>query len=164
MHKNLEILYSAAEMADRRHLPIQFVLTISKKQGRAAKRLVQAIKKENFNLHIINVGKIPQSKISSFVNSVDALILPSLCESYGLSSLEAWFHEKPYLVSDIDFAHEVCRKAALYFDPADANSIISAIELLLVSDKQVDSCILAGKERLRDLSNAPETVRKILSI
>ena len=43
---------------------------------------------------------------------------------------------RPILTSDMDFAHQVCGDAALYFDPRDAHDICQAI-LRLKNDRQL---------------------------
>lgn len=163
-HKNIEILYDTARLAAQHNLSVQFVLTIQKKQGKQAKKLLQKMTQEDFGHRIINVGKIPRDRISQFVQSVDALILPSLCETYGLNSLEAWFHGKYYLLSDLDFAHEVCEHAALFFDPANPENILACVELLLKKDESLSGLLIRGKEKINSLPKPEEVVENILNL
>ena len=51
------------------------------------------------------------------------MILPTLLESFSATYIEAMFHGKTILTSDLDFARDVCGEAAFYFDPLNPQSI-----------------------------------------
>ena len=163
-HKNIDILYEAARLAAQRKLPVQFILTIQKKQGKSAVRLLRKIRLEDFDHRIVNTGKIARNKISQFVHSVDALILPSLCETFGLNSLEAWYHEKYYLISDRDFAHEVCENAALFFDPASPYDILKCVESILNKEEHLSILAANGKGKIGSLPGSHDVVEQILNL
>ena len=60
----------------------------------------------------------------------DALLFPSLDESYGLPLVEAMTIGLPILVANRPYAHSLCGDTAIYFDPADIASLDGAIGLL----------------------------------
>lgn len=161
-HKNLELLYKAAAMLRAENIPAQFILTFRKNEGRRARRLHTRIREDNFDQHIITVGRIPQHRISTFITSVDALILPSLCETYGINCLEAWYHNKPYLISDLDFAHEVCGNAAQYFSPYTTDSVVEVVKKAIAQNAEITSMVSAGQLRLKALSGAKQIIRQFL--
>ena len=161
-HKNLEILYRAAALCAEKQLPYQFILTIEYDQERGARRLIKTIEEENCGHHIINHGKVPRKRIVEFIRQVDAIILPSLLESYSLNYLEAWYLEKPIFISDRPFAREVCREAAGYFDPEDPASLITCIEKGFSDSKELNRRIRKGKEILQSLPSQEKAVRIFL--
>jgi glycosyltransferase involved in cell wall biosynthesis len=56
------------------------------------------------------------------------LVSASFDEGYGIPVAEAMALGVPAVISDIDIFHEVAGKGALYFNPADPKSFVSAIE------------------------------------
>jgi glycosyltransferase involved in cell wall biosynthesis len=59
--------------------------------------------------------------------------MPTLLESYGLTYVEALYCGRPILTSDREFARWMCRDLAIYFEPTDPRSVVSAIERLMTS-------------------------------
>lgn len=77
---------------------------------------------------ITNLGTLAAEEVAGAFQAASALFLPTLLESYGLIYLEAMTFGLPILTSDRDFAREMCRDQALYFDPRDPRSIVDAIQ------------------------------------
>jgi glycosyltransferase involved in cell wall biosynthesis len=59
--------------------------------------------------------------------SVDALLLPTLLESFSQTYIEAMHFGKPIFTSDRDFAHDVCGDVAFFFDPHDPGDIVRTL-------------------------------------
>lgn len=59
--------------------------------------------------------------------ATDALIFPSLDESFGLPLVEAMTLRLPILAADRPYARSLCGDAAIYFDPSSAASLNDAI-------------------------------------
>lgn len=60
-------------------------------------------------------------------HGTDALLFPSLDESYGLPLVEAMTIGVPILVADRPYARSLCGDTAIYFDPADSANLGRAI-------------------------------------
>jgi glycosyltransferase involved in cell wall biosynthesis len=58
----------------------------------------------------------------------DALLMPTLLESFSGTYVEAMYHKKTIFTSDFDFAKVVCRDVAFYFNPFDENDILIQLE------------------------------------
>ena len=80
---------------------------------------------------IQNIGPIPNQRLPEVYRSANALIFPTLLESYSRTYLEAMHFGLPILTSDRDFARHLCQDAALYFDPLDADSLAKAMARLM---------------------------------
>lgn len=161
-HKNLEILIDVAKLCKEQQLPYRFIITIDQTQGKKAKRLLRKIKDSVTHDRIINAGKVPRRNISDFVQSVDALILPSLIETFGLNCIEAWFHNKPLFISDKEFSREVCNCAAVFFNPKEAQSIIKALNTHFNNDTNKMDLNNEGKKRLAKLPQSGTVIAEIL--
>lgn len=122
-HKNLEVLLEVAELIKRQGTPFKIILTIEKEHGRGAAKLIREIERRDLQNQILNPGYIPHKKISQVLADVDGLLFPTLLESYGFPYIEAMKSGIPVFTSDRDFAVEVCREFAWYFNPLDPDDI-----------------------------------------
>ena len=72
--------------------------------------------------------------------------------------------ERPILTSDLPFATDTCRDAALYFDPVDPADIAEKI-IRLASDPALQAELVSnGTKRLNDFMDASARARTILNI
>jgi glycosyltransferase involved in cell wall biosynthesis len=127
-HKNLEILLSVALLIKKRNLPYRILLTIEKNQGMGAKKLLNNIKINDLEDILINIRPVPIDEVPNLYGQVDALLLPTLLESFSATYADAMQFKKPIFTSDRDFSRDVCEDSALYFDPLDENDILNTIQ------------------------------------
>jgi len=75
-------------------------------------------------------------------------VFPSLYEGFGIPILEAFACKCPIVCSNTSSLPEVAGDAAVYFDPMDNNSILTAISNVLNSNELRKELVLKGTERL----------------
>jgi glycosyltransferase involved in cell wall biosynthesis/SAM-dependent methyltransferase len=122
VHKNLEVLVDALRLLPRyTEEAAECLLTIAPEQHVGARRLLARVRREVASIE--NLGPIASDKLSEAYGRADALIFPSLLESFTRTYLEAMHFGLPILTSDRDFAHCLCQDAAIYFDPLDPASV-----------------------------------------
>lgn len=148
-HKNLGVLIDLAHKIKNSLLPYVIIVTIEAKNNKLAKDFLEIIKEKQLDSIIINLGRLDIEKISSLYNQSDALLMPTLLETYGLPYVEAMYHEKTIFTSDLDFARDVCGNAAFYFDPLDADSIL---ETITKAYENTDNRMLKIKEGKANIS------------
>lgn len=147
-HKNLEVLIDVAELIRERSIDLKIVLTIAASQGPGARRLIKAIADRNLGGIIVNVGPVPMPRAPSLYQQTDALLLPTLLESFSGTYVEAMFHGKPIFTSDYEFANDVCHDAAFYFDPLNAYDILRVVSQAIETPELIAFKIAAGRKRL----------------
>jgi len=81
-----------------------------------------------------------------------AFVFPSLYEGFGIPPLEAMSHDCPVVCSNTSSIPEVVGDAGEYFDPADIDSIRTALERVVTSDSHRESLIEKGRKRLKCFS------------
>lgn len=86
-------------------------------------------------------GHVPQAALSTLMKQCDALVLPSLCEGFGLPPLEALACGRAIAVSDVTSLPEVCGPLAEYFDPHRVESIAAALTRLAHRPPDTDETI-----------------------
>ena len=124
-HKNFSILSSLTKLINEENLPFKIILTLNEKEEN---KLFSRIKKRDRDV-LINVGRQTRDYMPSLYQQTDVLFLPTLLESYGLPYIEALKFQKPIITSDLDFAREICKDYALYFNPFEENSILSKMKI-----------------------------------
>lgn len=75
---------------------------------------------------VIRVGATDAQLMSLYMHA-KALVFPSLYEGFGLPVLEAFGAGCPVCLSDASCFPEIAEDAAVYFDPADPESICDAV-------------------------------------
>jgi glycosyltransferase involved in cell wall biosynthesis len=88
---------------------------------------------------LVFVGGVPLEETVRFYQAADALVYPSLNETFGLPILEAMACGCPVVTSDTSAMPEIAGNAAILADPRDPASIARAI-----------SEAIPGRERLRE--------------
>ena len=147
-HKNLEVLIDVAELIRSKSLDIKIILTIDSAQGKGARHLIESIVDRKLDEIIVNVGSVPMSLVPSLYRQTDALLLPTLLESFSGTYVEAMFHGIPIFTSEFDFAFDVCQDAAFYFDPLNPHDILKVIVHAIDNRELIVEKIAAGRSRL----------------
>ena len=127
-HKNIDILLDAAQrLPNFTDKSAKCVITVAPEQHPGARRLLERLDRGEAAGKIENIGPVPSEMLPEVYHRADALIFPTLLESFSRTYLEAMYFGLPILTSDRDFARNLCRNAAIYFDPLDADSVARAM-------------------------------------
>ncbi len=157
-HKNLEIFVPVARRLRDRGIAVRIVITIAADQHPNAARMLAEIAAENLGDIIHNVGPVDMAHVPSLYAQSDALILPTLLESFSGTYVEAMYHRRPVLTSKLPFAEIVCGECALYFDPMDADDIVDKIDALVSTSGLADRLTAAGDTQLAAMPSWPAVV------
>ncbi|MDR0605592.1 MAG: glycosyltransferase [Bacteroidales bacterium] len=158
LNKNLEsipkVLY---ELAKRGINQVNFVLTIKHD-------IYNKIIPEKWRHRVYNVGHVPVIECPSLYNECDIVYLPTLLEIFSASYPEAMAMGKPILTSDLSFARNICKDAALYFDPFNISDITDNIERIIFDKDLYQACVDRGRERLKMFPTSEQRVERYLEI
>jgi glycosyltransferase involved in cell wall biosynthesis len=126
-HKNLERIVSMFDRFRAELKGICCTMAVSAEQGIGARRLVERIEELGLGDSIRCVGRIEEQDIPERFRDADALFLPTLLESFSGTYLEAMAYGVPIITSDLDFAREICGRAAVFADPFDIEALKNAV-------------------------------------
>ena len=90
--------------------------------------------------------------LSTCYKNATAFIYPSLYEGFGIPPLEAMAHNCPVVCSNTSSIPEVVNNAGEYFDPFNIESMITAIEKVVMSENHKKQLIIKGQARLKYFS------------
>lgn len=133
-HKNFERLIESLTLLDE-SIREKLALVLTLPEEHFDFYLKELIDKNNLGENVINFGVLNKNELSYLYKSLDFFISPSLLESFGLPLIEAMHFEIPVLVSDLEYAHNVCEDAAIYFNPFTQEDIADKIKLVLSKPK-----------------------------
>ena len=103
------------------------------------------------------MGDVPK-----LYNSVDAIIMPSLLESFSGTHIEALYYGKTIFTSDLDFARSACKNAAYYFNPHSHEDILKTIVQGIKNKKMSKQKILYGKKILKNFFTWRQIAKKMI--
>ncbi len=155
-HKNLKILKEVIPILRKKDVRVKFFITIPEK----------TFQKEynDFKDYIINLKPVPVINGPAIYHQCDALFLPTLLECFSASYPEAMIMKKPILTSDLGFARDICKDAAIYFNPLDAKDVVSKIILLINNKNIYNELVALGLNRVKDFPTAKERAKKYIEI
>jgi glycosyltransferase involved in cell wall biosynthesis len=164
-HKNLEIFLELAKRIKAQNLDFKLITTLDPEQHKGASEFLADIKGLDLENIILNVGAVKMENVPSLYKQCDALLMPTLLESFSGTYVEAMFHKIPILTSKYDFARDVCQNAAIYFDPHDADEILTKMKNLSDSVQVRERLVLEGSDvlsRMPDWNEAFNMYNKII--
>lgn len=150
-HKNHELLVDAVVRHPDALAGVTLYTTIAADQHPGARALLRRIERECDPELLVNLGPIPNSAMAEHYQHCDGVLMPTLLESFGLPFVEAIAMRRPVLAADIDFAHEACGDAALYFDPWSTDALVEAIARFRDTPALRERLIAAGRARMFDI-------------
>ncbi|MEL6718476.1 MAG: glycosyltransferase [Bacteroidota bacterium] len=147
-HKNIESLINVASLIKTQGLPYKIIITLSEDQHPNVKLINEKIIQNGLDDIILNVGRVPIELVPNFYESVDALILPTLLESFSGTYVDAMQFGKPIFTSDKDFAKEVCGELAYYFNPLSPREILKTIVTAYGDENELEERVKRGRQRV----------------
>ncbi len=112
---------------------------------RAAESLVERIEQSAFR-NVVLTGYIDEAQRNWLYANSLAYVFPSLSEGFGLPALEAMAFGAPVAAARATSLPEVCRDAAVYFDPYDVDDMVAQLGEIVSSE--------ALRRRLRERSRS----------
>lgn len=104
---------------------------------------------EKDNPKIIFTGYLSDSELFYYYKNATAFIYPSLYEGFGIPNLEAMMNNCPVITSAIPPHLEVCKDAALYFDPENPSDIADKISIVIENESVRERLVAAGRKRVK---------------
>lgn len=150
-HKNLGRLIQAIRQCSSL-LPADWGFVLVGDKKKLLRKHQQEISKVNQERDLIYLTDwMDDACLVNYYRYARALILPSLCEGFGIPVLEAYYYHLPLLLSNQSSLPEVASDAAMFFNPYDVNDMVRTI-MELVENPCRESLITREIERLSSFS------------
>jgi glycosyltransferase involved in cell wall biosynthesis len=119
----------------------QLLLTLEKSDPPNARyatliqEIARATRGNGVDKNLVWLGILTPDEVNYALVNCDLLVFPSLAESFGLGLVEAMAAGCPIVASDLPYARDVAREAAVYFDPTNPDDI-SQVVISTLSDSE----------------------------
>lgn len=111
---------------------------------------------------IVNLQPLRVEEVAWVLNACDALIFPSLNETFSSAPLEAMALGKPVIAADIPSTRATTAGLALLFDPAYVDAAAEAVNTIATAPRLLDDRICEAVKYVGSLPTAAERVRRTL--
>jgi len=115
---------------------------------------------------VVCLGPLRRELLQPAYRLATALVLPSLVETVGLPMIEAMSLGTPVVAADRPYAHDVCKHAAVRFDPWDTRDFVDKTTRVLCDERlqqQMRAEGLALSKRRQADAPYPEMVDMVVS-
>jgi glycosyltransferase involved in cell wall biosynthesis len=100
------------------------------------------------------LGKVPVTDTPDLYARSHLSFLPSLLEVFSAVYPESLCTGVPLVTTDLRFSRDVCRDAAVYFEPTNAKSAAAKIVSLVEDEQKWRTISRRGRELFSQLPNA----------
>ncbi len=132
VQKNVCVLLKSIQQLKAINIRCKLVLTLSM-EHRYYKKIDNLIKQYDITDCIENHGETSGDLVRALYQSLDVFVYPSLCESFGLTLVEAMYYGIPILAANTHSNYEVLGTEGLFFEFDNANDLTKKIYLLMTS-------------------------------
>lgn len=169
IHKGFQYIPEIAyELKKQVQYQFEFVLTLPKGE------ILELVEKKSKELGVsdllVNIGAYKYKDAARLYSKSDIVFVPSLLETFSATYLEAMVAKKHLIVSDKDFAHEVCGDYAMYINPIDSKKSAEIFkEIFDKMELSADKAIIADsilkkygdqKQRFNNILNVLTNILK----
>lgn len=157
-NKNIDIVPQVLnELKNIGVLDVSFVITVNPLDPESVSLLKHA-KSLGVDKNIFLISQIKPSLIPDLISQVDSIALFSLLESFSNNIIEAWFFEKPLLISDEEWSRSICDQAAIYVDRDNPKSIAENIFKIKSNNDFLKNVVSEGIKALKRYPTPEEKV------
>ena len=145
-HKNFDMLIKSFNKIKDKDLKLYII-------GEKNRNLNNILTKEHkLNSDVIFTGRVSDQELAELYSNAVCFVFPSLYEGFGIPPLEAMACGCPIAVSNVASLPEVCRDAALYFDPLDMEDIAAKILKVVQNNDMKKTLIRKGFNQVKKYS------------
>ncbi|MBC7322976.1 MAG: glycosyltransferase [Acetomicrobium sp.] len=164
-HKDLEIIPHVCRELKRHPSKANYKFFLSLDPSGSHWKKIHRIA-ENYGVSdmVYTVGEIPPQDAFQFYQGADLMFLPTLLESFSASYLEAMACRVPILTTKLPFAIDICKDAALYFEPLNAQDAARKILDLSLNQPLRAKLISLGETRLKTFPSPYQRAESYLEI
>jgi len=159
-HKNLGIIPEVARLlkdgTDGKGY--RFIVTLPD-EGEEVRKFWAKARRYDVTDMIENAGRLRLEECPGWYARSDIVFMPTLLEVFSATYPEAMAMGRPIVTTDLDFAHDICADAAVYYSPQDPRDAAERIKRVTHDKALRESLIRKGRERVATFPRINEKYR-----
>jgi len=161
-HKNLELIPEVAYwLCNKFKKRVSFILTLPK-DSEVWRNIEIEAEKLNVNNLVTTVGVLKVNECIEYYRKSKIVFLPTLLEVFSATYLEAMAMKVPIVTTDLEFAHDNCKDAAIYYEPRNSKDAALKIKNLLDDNYLYEEQIKKGVKILNSYPTIEEKFTLLL--
>jgi len=161
-HKNLPIIPRVARSRrSNSKKSYRFTVTLPN-AGKEVRRFWSEASRLGVRDMIENAGQLKLHECPTWYSKSHMVFLPTVLETFSVTYLESMVMGKAIVTTDLDFAHDICGKAAAYFNPRSPEDAANKIRMVAENTSLRDSLVEEGYKRLKCFPDPHEKYRMTL--
>ncbi len=110
------------------------------------------------------LGPISVDKGPDLFRGVHLSFLPTVLETFSATYVESMVMDCPLITTNLPFARETCKDAAILFEPDEPCSAADAIAKVIGDSAVREELVTAGRRRARELPTPRDQYRRIVGL
>lgn len=163
LHKNIMRIPELAAEIKRRGRALTFIITAPQDHSNEHRRFCDLVDAHNVNDMIVFTGSVAKGDLPKLYEQVHLVLLLSKLESFSNTIIEAWYFQRPLVISDALWARGICGEAALFVDRESIVEVADGVCRLLDSPGTVEEIVSSGRRMLENYPTIDERIRQEMS-
>lgn len=163
-HKNFEAILQAVSSLKERYPCKKFKLILTLEEEVFSAVISDTINNLNIKDRVVNLGKVDVCDLPSLYSITLASVLPSFIETFSAIYPESLATKTPIITSDLPFAREICKGAALYIEPSSPQQIADAMDIIMSDVGVVKELTEKGTLVYRHMLSPKQKMTKYLEV
>lgn len=155
-NKNFMLIPEIAKDLKEKGIKFKFLISTSADESieyKSFKRLVDKLQIEDM---IQLIGTVEKTKLPDLFSKIDFVFLLSNLESFSNNIIEAYYYQKPLIISKLEWAKSICGEAAQYVDLNNISDISNKVITLIENEEEVRNLIGKQTEKLKTFPSIAE--------
>lgn len=164
VHKNFDIIPDVLVALKMRDPKRKYVFTLTAPEDGEEWRNIRT-KAERLRVEdgIRTVGKVVLADCPALYSANDILFMPTLLETFSATYPEAMAMRRPIVTTNLNFAHDICKNAAVYYSPLDPKDAAEKIVQIVENAELRESLIAAGDDVLATFPSSREKYEQLVA-
>lgn len=160
-HKNLSILPHVMSELVVDFPDYSLILTLPEQDFLPLKK---DFEKRGVSEKVLNLGHVKTNNLADLYNAVSISLLPTKLETFSAVYPESMKFGIPIVTTNASFSRDICKDAALYFNPEDSKDIARKLSNLIKEPNLAKELIENGYNVFNSMPSGEERLRLILSV
>ncbi|MEO1624664.1 MAG: glycosyltransferase [Bacteroidota bacterium] len=158
-NKNIELSPAILQALVAEDSDANIVITIPPDHPGAI-RLMQEAAQLGVEKRLIFFGSVAPQEVKILFQSIRAVLLLSLLESFSNNIIESWVYERPLIISDEAWSRALCGDSVVYVERNNPVDIARKAVALLRDEKLYGEIVKKGNEKRQEYPSPSEKVRR----